>query len=289
MLVHGVGSRAMDRATVGRPTANHAQTCSPRSAILGAFMGKHHFPKGSTLSLPAIIPLKWNLLGSVVRLLVALALCLVPATVSAQSAACSFTLGFATLHDLIPDVVGSCVDNEFHDPQTGDALQHTTSGLWVWRKSDNWTAFTDGSQSWVNGPLGLQQRLNTQRFWWEANPDHLAIVPTPQSGERCHTAGLDLALDGVDAVAGNRVGTFHFSNTLDVDCTFFGYPGAQLLDAADDPLPTNVVRGGGYFTQDPPPLLVDVQPHGSASFRIHWEVVPVGNETTCPVATHLAV
>src|SRR5258708_28132303 len=258
MLVHGVGSQAMDRATVGRPTAKRAQTCSPRSAIL------------------------W-------RVLVALALLVVPATVSAQSAACSFTLGFATLHDLIPDVVGNCVDNEFHDPQTGDALQHTTNGLLVWRKSDNWTAFTDGFQSWVNGPLGLQQRLNGQRLWWEANPDQLPIVPTPQPGERCHTAGLDLVLDGVDAGAGNRVGTFHFTNNLDVDSTFFGYPAAQLLDAAGNPLPTNVVRAGGYFTSDPPPTLVDVPPHGAAMFRIPWEVVPAGNEPTCPVATHLAV
>ena len=82
-----------------------------------------------------------------------------------------FTLGFATLHDLIPAVVGSCLDDEFHDPQTGDALQHATNGLLAWRKFDNWTAFTDGFQTWVSGPLGLQQRLNTQRFGWEANPD----------------------------------------------------------------------------------------------------------------------
>jgi hypothetical protein len=209
--------------------------------------------------------------------------------VSAQSAACSFRLGFATLHDLIPDVVGSCLDDELHNPPTGDALQHTTNGLLVWRKSDNWTVFTDGFQSWVNGPLGLQQRLNTQRFWWEANPDHLPIVPPPQPGERCHTAALDLALDGVDAGAGNRVGTFHLTNTQDVDCTFFGYPGAQLLDDASDPLPTTVVRGGGYFTSDLPPTQVDVQPHAAAIFRIHWEQVPVGNETSCPVASRLAV
>jgi hypothetical protein len=249
----------MDRVTVGLPTANLAQTCSPRSAIL------------------------WRLLLALVVSLVLVR----PAR--AQTAGCSFTLGFATLHDLIPDAVGTCVDNEFHDPQSGDALQHTTNGLLVWRKSDNWTAFTDGFQSWVNGPLGLQQRLNTQRFWWEANPDHLPIVPTPQAGERCHTAGLDLSLVGVDAGAGNRVGTFRLTNTLDVDCTFFGFPGAQLLDTAGDPLPTTVVRGGGFFTNDPPPTLVDVQPHGAAIFRIHWEVIPVGNETTCPVASLLAV
>ena len=126
-------------------------------------------------------------------------------------------------------------------------------------------------------------------MWWEANPDQLPIVPTPQPGERCHTAGLDLAVVTVDAGAGNLVGTFRFTNTLDADCTFFGYPGAQLLDDAGDPLPTNVVRGGGYFTNAPPPALIDVQPHAAASFRIHWEQVPVGNETTCPMATRLAV
>jgi hypothetical protein len=193
------------------------------------------------------------------------------------------------LHDLIPDVVGDCLDDERHDPSNGDALQDTTNGLLVWRKTDNWTAFTEGFRTWVNGPLGLQQRLNQERFWWEANPEHLAMVPTPRPGERCHTAGLDLSLKDVDAGAGNRVGTFRFASTLAVDCTFFGYPGAQLLDDAGDPLPTTVVRGGGYFTGDPPPAVVRVPARGAAIFRIHWEQVPVGSETTCSMATLLAV
>jgi hypothetical protein len=249
----------MDRARVGRPTANLALTCSPRSAIL------------------------W-------RLLVALVVSLAPVRIaSAQSAGCSFTLGFETLHDLIPDVVGGCLDNESHDPHTGDALQHTANGLLVWRKSDNWTAFTNGYQTFVNGPLGLEQRLNTQRLWWEANPDHLPIVPTPQPGERCHTAGLDLSLVNIDAGAGNRVGTFRLTNNLSVDCTFFGFPGAQLLDAAGNPLPTKVVRAGGLFTNDPPPMLIDVQPQAAGVFRIHWGQVPVDNEPTCPQTSSLAV
>ena len=207
----------------------------------------------------------------------------------AQSAPCSFTLGFAQLHDLLPETVGTCVDNEVHDPVSGDALQRTTNGLLVWRKADNWTAFTDGFQSWVNGPLGVQQRLNTQRFWWEANPDQLAIVPTPQPGERCHTAGLDLSLVSVDAGAGNLVGVFRLTNNLAVNCTFLGYPGAQLLDDASNPVPTTVVRGGGYFSSGPSPQPVTVQPKNAAIFRIHWEQVPVGNETTCSMATQLAV
>jgi plastocyanin len=39
----------------------------------------------------------------------------------------------------------------------------------VWRKADNWTAFTDGHQTWLNGPFGLQRRLNTTRFAWEGD------------------------------------------------------------------------------------------------------------------------
>src|SRR6185437_1694497 len=89
---------------------------------------------------------------------------------------CQLVLGFKALHDLVPSTVGNCLDDEGHNPANGDALQHTTGGLLVWRKADNWTAFTDGYHTWVNGPNGIQERLNTQRFAWEANPDHLPVV-----------------------------------------------------------------------------------------------------------------
>src|SRR6185437_6940492 len=89
--------------------------------------------------------------------------------VRAQSANCQFVLGFKTLHDLIPNVVGDCRENERHDGFTGDGLQATTKGLLAWRKADNVTAFTDGFRTWVNGPNGIQVRLNTQRFPFEAD------------------------------------------------------------------------------------------------------------------------
>jgi sortase (surface protein transpeptidase) len=89
---------------------------------------------------------------------------------------CRFVLGFQALHDLIPVVVGDCRDGEAHNPVNGDALQQTSGGLLVWRKADNWTAFTDGFHTWVNGPNGVQERLNTQRFSWEANPDGLPLA-----------------------------------------------------------------------------------------------------------------
>ncbi len=81
---------------------------------------------------------------------------------------CTFQLGFKALHDLIPDVVGDCLDDEQHNPATGITQQSTTNGQLTWRKADNWTGFTDGRRTWVNGPEGLQQRLNSEQFPWEA-------------------------------------------------------------------------------------------------------------------------
>src|ERR1043165_9932718 len=86
---------------------------------------------------------------------------------SVEAAGCGFSLGFKTLHDMIPNIVGDCREDEWHNAQNGDALQQTTGGLLVWRKAANWTAFTNGSLTWINGPFGLQARSNNERFPWE--------------------------------------------------------------------------------------------------------------------------
>lgn len=99
-----------------------------------------------------------------------------PAPAAAQTSGCELVLGFKALQSLDPTDVGNCTDNEAHNPVNGDALQHTTNGLLVWRKADNWTAFTNGFWTWINGPNGLVKRLNTQRFPFEANPDGLPVV-----------------------------------------------------------------------------------------------------------------
>jgi Carboxypeptidase regulatory-like domain len=83
---------------------------------------------------------------------------------------CSFSLGFAALRHLIPYRVGRCLASARYDPRLGEVLQDTTGGVLIWRKANNWTGFTDGSRTWVLGPHGLQQRLSTQRFRWEATP-----------------------------------------------------------------------------------------------------------------------
>ena len=115
-------------------------------------------------------------------LIVAGVLTLLALPSATTAAECQFILGFATLKALIdaaegPDKVGDCLENQRFNPENGDALQQTTGGLLVWRKADNWTAFTDGYRTWINGPYGLQARLNTETFDWEgpATPPTLTV------------------------------------------------------------------------------------------------------------------
>lgn len=99
---------------------------------------------------------------------------------TSAAGSCRFVLGFQTIHDLIAEIVGDCLVNEHYNPENGDALQETANGLLVWRKSDNFTALTDGANTWVNGPYGLQERLNTDRFSWETDAPRSA-TPTPRA------------------------------------------------------------------------------------------------------------
>lgn len=88
-----------------------------------------------------------------------------------------FKLGFKALAEQIPHIVGEPLESEHHNPANGDSLQRTTKGLMVWRKADNWTAFTNGHRTWVNGPSGVRERANDERFAWEKE----APSPTPRA------------------------------------------------------------------------------------------------------------
>ncbi len=97
------------------------------------------------------------------------------AAAPASVGACQYILGFQSLNDLDVADTGACSDNQAF-ASNGDAQQHTSAGLMAWRKADNWTAFTNGYWTWINGPNGLAKRLNTERFTWEANPDGLPLA-----------------------------------------------------------------------------------------------------------------
>ena len=116
-------------------------------------------------------------------LLLAFLLALLPTSPAlAQQPSCTYQLGFKLIADQIPNVVGRCLEDEHFNVANGNAEQRTSAhhgqgGLLVWRKSDNWTAFTDGHWTWVNGPNGLQRRLNAERFPFERD----AVAPTGQT------------------------------------------------------------------------------------------------------------
>ena len=133
-------------------------------------------------------------------------------------------LGFAELHTALPTIVGDRVEDEHHNRNNGDAPQRTTGGLLVWRKADNWTAFTDGSVTWINGPLGLEQRQNTQRFQWEPNPDRFEIVPPLQTANAVGRPGWRVSAGRVDAGTGNFYQPFEFTNMTGVVCVMHGFP-----------------------------------------------------------------
>ena len=102
----------------------------------------------------------------VVSITAALVIALAFGGVALAQAKPEFKLGFKALADQVPDVVGEPLENE-HWGANGDSLQQTTTGLMVWRKHDNWTAFTNGARTWINGPAGVQDRGNDDRFDWE--------------------------------------------------------------------------------------------------------------------------
>ncbi len=89
---------------------------------------------------------------------------------------CRIAPGFTALRDLIPAVVGECVEDERPDPLTADAAQRTAGGLLVRRAADGAVAFTDGRGTWLHGPDGPAYRPNTVRLPWEANPAGLPVV-----------------------------------------------------------------------------------------------------------------
>lgn len=131
-----------------------------------------------------------------------LASMLVPPTAAAQAApaGCQFVLGFKTLHDLDPQDIGDCLDNQSY-AANGDAQQHTLRGLMAWRKADNWTAFTNGYTTWLNGPSGLVNRLNTDRFPWEKDT---AAAPASTASSAALAAGSPANVGGAWRLVNNQ-------------------------------------------------------------------------------------
>ncbi|NDB19111.1 MAG: serine protease, partial [Actinobacteria bacterium] len=60
--------------------------------------------------------------------------------------------------------------------ETGDIEQPVDGGVLVLRSADNTPVFTDGWQTWVAGPNGIETRLNSERLAWEPGEASLAVA-----------------------------------------------------------------------------------------------------------------
>jgi len=82
---------------------------------------------------------------------------------------------------------------------------------------------------------------------------------------------------------------YGFRNVSSTPCSLFGYPGLQMLDVSNHPLPTTVQRGGSSTFPSTSPQTVVLQPASSAGFYLSYEDVPVGSETSCPTSATLEI
>ena len=92
-----------------------------------------------------------------------------------------------------------------------------------------------------------------------------AAVPT------CRASQLQAALEMADAGAGQRYVTLVLTNAGAV-CHVTGYVGLELLGPGRAPIPTLVARDAG------PVVPVTLAPGGTASTRLHWAGIPLGDE-----------
>ncbi|MFI9010481.1 DUF4232 domain-containing protein [Actinosynnema sp. NPDC053489] len=99
-----------------------------------------------------------------------------------------------------------------------------------------------------------------------------SAAATPASG-RCSAAVLAGTVEPAEAGAGNRYGKLVVTNSGSTPCTLNGYSGLQLLDAAGNPVPTDLQR-----SPDPGPAPILLAPGRAAAANLHWTVVPTGDE-----------
>ena len=108
----------------------------------------------------------WQLAGCGVLALVAV-LALAGSAPAELASRCEIGGRFLVLSEPLPDLIGSCVGPEVLNAETGDIQQPVDGGVLVLRSADNTPMFTDGWQTWLAGPNGIETRLNSERLTWE--------------------------------------------------------------------------------------------------------------------------
>jgi hypothetical protein len=88
----------------------------------------------------------------------------------------SFVFGIADLYGRLGEQMGAPAECEHRDPQSGDTIQHTTTGLAYYRPSINTAIFTDGGTHWALTVGGLVLWRSSSITPPEPTPDEDAYL-----------------------------------------------------------------------------------------------------------------
>jgi hypothetical protein len=111
-------------------------------------------------------------------------------------------------------------------------------------------------------------------------------VPLPT----CETQHLTLAKVSDDAGAGNQALNLAFMNESEIPCRLEGYPTVVLLNSRREQLRLGTVDTTQTpFLEAEPAQPVTIRRAEQAFFQVAYEVVPVGNQQSCPTAAELEV
>jgi hypothetical protein len=119
--------------------------------------------------------------------------------IHADGVNCTISNGFATLDGMMVNQVGGCLTNPYQI-SNGNTVQETVGGLLSFNPSDSMPKFTDGINTWVLGPDGLQERANGDHFAYEAPDTQVAGVVITNQPVPNVTGCLKNAInaDGID-------------------------------------------------------------------------------------------
>jgi hypothetical protein len=98
-------------------------------------------------------------------------------------------------------------------------------------------------------------------------------VSPPNQDNPCLSDALAGSVETMDSAAGNRYVTLVVRNTSQETCTIWGYGSLQLVNVAEQDVPTTAER-----TLEPGPSLVTLGPGKEAGKIVHWTVLATGDE-----------
>ncbi len=112
---------------------------------------------------------------------------------------------------------------------------------------------------------------------------------TASSTAACTAGQLVVALGPSDAAMGHIGQVVSFKNISAKTCALEGYPGVKMLDAAGQPIPTEVTDGPSYIVPALPERVVVLTAGSKASFDVGYSDATGYGDAVCPTSVQVAV